>query len=367
MFAVIGDHLEQLTVTLEIVEKLCQADIRSSRLARQIHETLSRVTVEEKILRARFEMIPSCRSNNRPYIQELPKVDVDNRHIEIHKHLRACQVTARSLEEYFTFFSLLHISRYFRKLRYDLYGYERTVVAIYGPISPESSQPLVPSCTEESSDGSPMAQALGKCALYFILDESIIANRDPLRVAFDAVSIGVRVMQLRFKEKSSRQLLETASKLKPLCTEHGCLLIINDRVDIAMLTGADGVHLGDNDLLPADAHRLEPNLIIGATARTPQRAIDAQAAGADYIGSGSVYSSKTKPGLPVIGTRGLARIVRAIDIPVVGIGGITTENCTKVLATGAKGFCSVRPFTSRRSIKNLAAEYCKLGRSTQQR
>lgn len=366
MFAVIGDHLEHLTTTLAIVEKLCLADIRSSRLARQIHETFSRVIVEEKILRARFEMIPNSRSSNRPYSLEVPKVDVDSRHKEIHKQLRACQITSRSLEEYFTFFNLLHISRFFRKLRYDLYGYERTVVAIYGPISPESSLPTITSNPEENPDSSPLAQALGKCPLYFILDESIIAHRDPFRVAFDAVSGGVRVMQLRFKAKSSRQLLETANKLKPLCVEHDCLLIINDRVDIALLAGADGVHLGDNDLLPADARRLEPNLIIGATARTPQRAVDAQAAGVDYIGSGSVYSSKTKPGLPVIGSRGLVRVVKAVDIPVVGIGGITVETCTKVLAAGAKGFCSVRPFTSRRSIKNLAAEFCKLGRSARQ-
>jgi thiamine-phosphate pyrophosphorylase len=199
--------------------------------------------------------------------------------------------------------------------------------------------------------------ALGKCPLYFILDESLCQYRDPLRVGYDAIVGGVRIMQLRFKRLATRELLELARKLRGLCAEQDCLLIINDRLDIAVLSGADGIHVGASDISINDIRQLSPDLLVGVTARKPQDAMAAQETGADYVGSGSVFGSKTKPGLPVIGTRGLRTITQAVDIPVVAIGGVTLENCQRVMAAGASGFVSIKPFTSRRSVKNLVAEF----------
>jgi len=364
MFAVIGRNLERLTSNLRVIALLCQEDKRSAKVARQIHETCSRVIVEERMLRNRFDLPASAKPRREEELLP-PKVSAKKRPREIHGLLRSCQELSRSLEEYFSFFNMLHISRFFRKLRYDLYGYERGIVSIFGPIAPEPAPGEEDNGKAEDAKQSPVARALRECPLYFILDESLTTHRDPLRIAFDAVNGGVRIMQLRMKEKSSRQLLEITSKLKPLCAEHNCLLIVNDRVDIALLAGADGVHVGEHDLSPGEVRKLGPDLIIGATARTVQNAMTAQAADVDYVGSGSVFPSSTKPGLPVIGARGLKRITDAVYIPVVGIGGITLTNCAKVIDAGAQGFCSVKPFISRRSVKNLAAEFRKLGRAAQ--
>lgn len=186
--------------------------------------------------------------------------------------------------------------------------------------------------------------ALFPCPLYFILDESLLALHDPLKLTRAVLSAGVRVMQLRVKSMPTRELLTLARKVRALCGKHGALLIVNDRLDIALLAGADGVHLGAEDAPPAEVRRVAPGLLIGATARSPKEAWAAELADADYVGCGSVFASHTKPGLPTIGVAGLARINRRVSIPVVAIGGITLDTCADVLATGVAGLCAVEPF-----------------------
>ncbi len=231
------------------------------------------------------------------------------------------------------------------------------------PPSPvKTAAPVHPAPPPSSSRTGRLAQALTFCPLYFIIDESLCNFRDPLRTAYDAVSGGVRILQLRMKHSSTRELLLLAKRLRTICDDRGCLLIINDRIDVALLSGAHGVHFGMEDLEPAEARQLGHELLIGATARTANEALAAQAAGADYLGCGSVYASATKPGLPVIGVLGIRSISSAIEIPVVAIGGITQENCAQVLKAGARGICAISPFTARRSVKNLVTQLRKTSR-----
>lgn len=201
-----------------------------------------------------------------------------------------------------------------------------------------------------------VADALGMCPLYFILDNTLCINRDPVDVGRQALESGVRMLQLRLKDRTAAELTQTAIALKQLMVSPGWLLIVNDSVEAALAAGADGVHLGQDDMPIVEARKAGPNLIIGATARTPEAAKAAAAAGADYLGSGSVYPSPTKPGLPVIGTGGLAEICAGVEIPVAAIGGINQDNVRDVMAAGAAGFCSVAPFAAGRRIGAVTAE-----------
>jgi thiamine-phosphate diphosphorylase len=201
-----------------------------------------------------------------------------------------------------------------------------------------------------------LVQVLRSCPIYFILDKSICGEKDPVEMGKQALAAGVRVMQLRLKGLPVNELVAVAGGLKASWTEPDWILIVNDSVEAALAGGADGVHLGLEDMPVADAREVGPSLIIGATARIARDAMAAEDAGADYLGCGSVFPSQTKPGLPVIGLSGLSAIAVSVGIPVVGIGGITSGNARQVLAAGAAGFCSVAPFAGGLSVTQMARE-----------
>ncbi|MBT9149467.1 MAG: Thiamine-phosphate synthase [Dehalococcoidia bacterium] len=147
---------------------------------------------------------------------------------------------------------------------------------------------------------------------------------------------GARVIQLRDKHRSKRELIPLTRELRQICAEAGVLFIVNDYVDLALATDADGVHLGQNDLpVPLAREILPLDKIIGCSARTVELALKAQEEGADYIGVGSIYSSPTKPSAEVIGLGRLRDIRNAVSLPVVALGGVNESNVGEVLEAGA--------------------------------
>ena len=158
-----------------------------------------------------------------------------------------------------------------------------------------------------------------------------------IKILEDVLVDGVGVLQLRRKGLSDRQLYGEAKEIREMCRERGITFIINDRPDIAEIVEADGVHLGEDDLDVGEVRKHFPDLIIGATAQTPEKAKKLEDKGADYIGCGAVFRSPTKPDRKVIGLEGLKKVVDEVSIPVVGIGGIKPENAVEVIRTGAKG------------------------------
>ena len=168
-----------------------------------------------------------------------------------------------------------------------------------------------------------------------------VTRLEELSVA--ALAGGVTTVQLRAKGWNDRQLLAAALALRARCDAAGALLLVNDRVDIALAAGADGVHLGVDDLPVAVARRLlGPDAIIGYSPATDADRLDAERDGADYLGVGPVYLTSNKPDAgAAIGLDGLARVVRATTLPVVGIGGITLERAADVLLSGAAGVAVV--------------------------
>ncbi len=169
--------------------------------------------------------------------------------------------------------------------------------------------------------------------LYLIAD-----CRSGLAPIEEALAAGVDYLQLREKDLSSAEYLRNAKAVKALCLNYRTPLIINDRIDIALLCGADGVHLGQTDVPVSDARRLlGESRIIGATAKTPEQARRAQQEGADYLGSGAFFTTSTKPDAAPLPEPVYLEILRSVSIPDLAIGGITPENCSLPLSLGADG------------------------------
>lgn len=159
-----------------------------------------------------------------------------------------------------------------------------------------------------------------------------------IKKAAAAIEGGVTAVQLRVKSWTGRECYDTALALKEICRAHGALLLINDRLDIALAAGADGVHLGQKDLPIGAARRLAgTDFIIGGTARTPELAREAQQLGADYVGCGAAFETATKGDAVVIGPYGIKKVLSAIDIPSVAIGGIELGNVKYLAGCGASG------------------------------
>lgn len=159
-----------------------------------------------------------------------------------------------------------------------------------------------------------------------------------------ALSVGVPVVQVRVgDELSDRDAYRLAQAVLALCRQAGARCLVNDRLDVALAVGADGAHVGVDDLPVAAARRiLGPDAILGATARDPATARAAVAAGATYLGVGPAYPTATKHGLPdPIGPAGIAAVTGAVEVPVIAIGGVTVDRVPDLLAARAYGVAVV--------------------------
>ena len=157
-----------------------------------------------------------------------------------------------------------------------------------------------------------------------------------------ALQAGLTVLQLREKTATTRDFYQLALRIKPIARQYNVPLLINDRLDIALAVDADGVHVGQEDLPVAVVRRLiGPDKILGATAATVAAAQTAEREGADYIGSGAMFPTLTKPGKQVLSLNVLAQIKQAVQVPVVAIGGITADNLLTLKITGVDGLAVV--------------------------
>jgi thiamine-phosphate pyrophosphorylase len=175
--------------------------------------------------------------------------------------------------------------------------------------------------------------------LYIVTDPTLSQGRDHLEVVRAALAGGATTIQFRDKFLVDRQFFEVGQQLRVICREAGATFIVNDHLDIALALEADGVHLGPNDLPPDVARRLVPSdFLIGVSVDNISEAHSAIAQGANYLGAGPVFPTRTKLDTgPVLGVAGLQAVVAAVTVPVVGIGSINATNLAEVLATGVAG------------------------------
>ena len=174
--------------------------------------------------------------------------------------------------------------------------------------------------------------------LYVILDRAATAGRDLVEILDAVIAGGARMVQLREKTWPSGQLLPLAERLRARCRHAGVTFVMNDRVDLAVVLEADGVHLGQDDLPPRLARPLlRPGMILGVSTHSVEQARRAQTDGADYVAVGAMFPTQTKPDFELVGPA-LVRAVRPeIRVPLVGIGGITQQNVGEVIRAGADG------------------------------
>ena len=180
-------------------------------------------------------------------------------------------------------------------------------------------------------------------SLYLVTDRSLARGRASSDVVREAVAGGVTCVQLREKNCGTREFMEEARAVRAATRALGVPLIVNDRVDVALAVGADGVHLGQQDMAIADARRLgPPGWIIGVSAETVADAVRAEKEGADYIGVSPVFATPTKTdAAPPLGLSGLRHMRAATKIPLVAIGGIHAGNARDVIRAGADGLAVV--------------------------
>ncbi|MGD2068789.1 MAG: thiamine phosphate synthase [Gemmatimonadota bacterium] len=184
------------------------------------------------------------------------------------------------------------------------------------------------------------ADALGgRLRLIVITDDRLAAPRSVEAVVRAALEAGAGAIQLRDKRADARTLLARARVLREMTLGVGALLFVNDRLDVALAADADGVHVGPDDLPVRSVRRVVPDgFLVGYSADEPDAARRARDDGADYVGCGAVYGTTTKDvGDEAIGLAALDRVARAVDIPVVAIGGVTPERADEVARTAATG------------------------------
>ena len=194
--------------------------------------------------------------------------------------------------------------------------------------------------------------------LYVVTDRELSKGRSDAEVARMAYEGGADVVQLRMKSADGREMLEQANLIRRYADEMCKLFIVDDRVDIAMASGADGVHLGQSDM-PLEAARklMGDDAIIGISVDNVEEAVAAQEGGADYVGVGAVFQTSTKPDAQQgVGLGAVFEVRQAVDIPVVAIGGINRGNIQDVIRAGADAAAVVSAVVAQDDVSAAAHE-----------
>lgn len=182
-----------------------------------------------------------------------------------------------------------------------------------------------------------------RLSLYLVTDPLLCGSRGVEETCRLALRAGVGTLQLRDKNASTRELIRMAYILQNLCNRYEALFIVNDRVDVALATGADGIHLGQDDMPVFMARRiLGSDAVVGASARSPEEASSAWKEGADYVAANLVFPTNTKTDLgEPLGTEAVMELKKASPMPLVAIGGINPSNADIVRKAGADGIAVV--------------------------
>ena len=204
-----------------------------------------------------------------------------------------------------------------------------------------------------------------RLALYVITDRSLAGGRPEEEVVRQAIAGGATAIQLRGKDFSGGELYAVGLRLRETTRRAGVLFFVNDRVDVAVAVGADGVHVGQEDLpAPATRRILGPGRLLGVSASTLEEARRAEADGADYIGFGGIYPTQTKADVCRSGLEELRRVAAEVRVPVVAIGGIKAANAPEVLAAGAHGLAVVSAVVAAPDPQAAAAEFAAILRGS---
>ena len=194
-------------------------------------------------------------------------------------------------------------------------------------------------------------------SMYFITDSSNYSEKEFLHRVEQALVGGVTLLQLREKDKTTREYIDLANKVHALTKKYNVPLIIDDRVDVALAIDAEGVHVGQSDMPVSIARELMGNdKIVGATTKTVEQAVEAYAQGADYLGVGAIYPTTTKVKTVITSTETLSNICSAVPIPVNAIGGLNKDNIDILKGITIAGICVVSAIMKADDPKHATTE-----------
>lgn len=193
-----------------------------------------------------------------------------------------------------------------------------------------------------------------------IMGAYVITSGDHINIAASACEAGAKIIQYRDKKSTQAEKLKIAKSIREITGKSGTLFIVNDNIDIALISGADGVHLGQDDIAVSDASKIVPrNFIIGKSTHSLEQAMAAEKDGADYIGIGPVFKTPTKEDYIPIGVGTVKKVIQNIKIPFVCIGGLNIDNIQELIELGAVNFAMVREFQ-----QNTAGNVQKINKMT---
>ena len=193
--------------------------------------------------------------------------------------------------------------------------------------------------------------------LYAVTDRTWLQGETLESAVEKALKGGATFVQLREKHLDTEAFLEEAKKIKNVCARYHVPFVINDNVEISLLVDADGVHVGQSDMEALDARKkLGPDKIIGVSCKTVEQALLAQSHGADYLGVGAMYPTGTKTDATAVTPEALAAVCKAVDIPVVAIGGIRKDRLAPLKGTGVDGVAVVSAIFAAPDIEKAAKE-----------
>ncbi|MFO7869987.1 MAG: thiamine phosphate synthase [Kiritimatiellia bacterium] len=197
----------------------------------------------------------------------------------------------------------------------------------------------------------------GRAGLYVVTSSPASRGRSTEEIAEAVLASGVRLLQVREKEMTARELTDLSRRIRKMTRRSGALLIVNDRLDAALAAEADGVHLGTDDLPVKEARRLAPDLVIGASTHSVDEAVRAQEDGASYVNIGPLFPTATKEYAGrCLGMEGLREISSHVKIPFTVMGGIRKEHVPSLLAAGARTIAVVSAVTAAPDPAAAAAE-----------
>lgn len=243
-------------------------------------------------------------------------------------NFKRVQEALRSIEENLNLTGNYGEAKIFERIRFDVYTLERTALGVIKKNLPEG--------------------------LYCITAEEFSNGRSNVEVVKEMLEAGIKIIQYREKEerKTRKQMIAECREIRKLTREHGALFIVNDFLDIAIICEADGIHCGQDDMSVQDVKKLAPHLMVGISTHSPDQAPKAVEDGADYIGVGPIFSTKTKKNVcDAVGFEYLEFAVKNIKIPFVAIGGIKEHNIGEVVKRGAKIIALVTEIVGAENIK----------------
>lgn len=341
-FRLIDANINRVAEGLRVLEDLSRFYYPNGGLTKQLRELRHKVRksatglVEEFLLERDAENDPGRAISRESKLDDKSTIgDV------ITANWKRVQEGLRVIEENLKLKGYYDLSKVYEQCRYEAYTLEKKFMQII-------------------HGGS--GRRLPETDLYCLTSEEHSGGRDNIEVVREMIAAGIKIIQYREKDKKARQKYEECRKIREMTREAGVTFIVNDDIDIALLVGADGVHIGQDDL-PIEKVRelVGDEIIIGVSTHSPEQAADAVQRGADYIGVGPLFATQTKKDVCApVGLEYLDYVVKNIDIPFVAIGGIKEYNIAEVAARGAKCIAMVTEIVGAANVQEKIAAIRKL-------